>query len=335
MVFRGDGEWSDGYIQRHSKERLLLIAAENARKALTAGITTLRDLGSPGRLLFELRDAVDAGDIRGPRLLLSGPPLTTTGGHGWDLGGEVDSVREIVKMIRTLARDGADVIKVMASGGGTSGTSPGFPAFSLDELHLMTRAAHERGLPIVAHATCPDAVRDCALAGFDGVEHAGFWVGEQLVNRFSDEVAALLVKHKMFVAPTLQASYRTLHEMENQTPLQKERRKQLVDDAFSNFREMLGYDIAWVAGTDAGYMINPFGDLPFGLQLMVQNGMDSADALASATVNSAAALGKKGEIGELIPGAMADIVVVEENPLDNIQALKYVHAVYLDGQRVA
>jgi len=334
LVFRGNGHWADGYIEHHTEERLMLIAVENGRRALRAGITTVRDLGAPGRVLFELREAVDAGDIEFPRLLLSGPPLTPTGGHGWDLGGEVDSCDEIVKAIRSLAKQGADVVKVMASGGGTRGTSPGKAAFSLDELRLMAETAHACSLPIVAHATCPDAVRNCALVGFNGVEHAGFWIGEPLVNRFDEDTVELIAKNGVVVAPTLQASYRTLHELPGQTEAQKTRRRQLLDDALVNFQRMQAHDIRFVAGTDAGYMLNPFGDLTLGVRLMVENGMRLADALASATVNSAEALGKKGEIGELVPGARADIVVIERNPLEDVHALDRVHTVFLDGQRV-
>jgi imidazolonepropionase-like amidohydrolase len=334
MVFRGDGHWSDGYIDENTTERLLLIAAENGRRALRAGITTLRDLGAPGRILFELRHAAESGDIVCPRLLLSGPPLTPTGGHGWDLGGEVDSPEDIVRIIRQLGRDGADVIKVMASGGGTKGTSAGSLSFTRKDLQLMADTAHARGLPIVAHATCPDAVRSCAEAEFDGLEHVNFWEGEQLDNRYCDDTVALLAEKKVVVTPTLQASYRTARELRGQTPVQQSRRHQLVDDAFTNFKRMLHHDLAWVAGSDAGYMINPFGDLALGLRLMVDNGMTTAEALASATTRSAAALGLSEQVGQLIPGFDADILVIESNPLESIDALQSVRAVYTRGQRV-
>jgi len=331
LIFRGDGHWSDGYIESHTPERLLLIAVENGRKALRAGITTLRDLGAPGRMLFELRRAALDRDIACPRLQLSGPPLTTPRGHGWDLGGEVSSDEEIVRAIRRLARDGADVVKVMASGGGTPGTSPGRTAFAPSALRRMAETAHESGLPIVAHATCPDAVRDCAEAGFDGIEHAGFWSGEPLKNAFDEEIAALLEERRIFVAPTLQASYRTLHELPGQTVEAKARRRQLVDDALSNFRRMVDREIRWLAGTDAGYMLNEFGDLPLGLRLMVENGLAPRDALAAATTRSADALGLAGVVGRLAEGYDADLVVLEGNPLDDIGACERIVAVYHGG----
>lgn len=334
MIFRGDGQWSNGYIDENSTERLLLIAAENGRRALDAGITTLRDLGAPGRILFELRDAAESGDILCPRILLSGPPLTPTGGHGWDLGGEVDSPEDIVKTIRRLGRDGADVIKVMASGGGTKGTSAGSLSFARKDLQLMADTAHARGLPIVAHATCPDAVLSCAEAGFDGLEHVNFWEGEQLNNRYCDDTVALLAEKKVVVAPTLQASYRTARELQDQTQAQQNRRNKLVTDAFANFKRMLVHNLTWVAGSDAGYMINPFGDLALGLRLMVDNGMTTTEALTSATTRSAAALGLSEKIGQLAPGLDADIMVVESNPLESIDALRSVTAVYARGQKV-
>ena len=334
LVYRGDGHWSNGYLETTSPERLLLIAAANAQRALRAGITTLRDLGGPTRLLLELRSAGEDDEMLLPRLLCSGAPLTPTGGHGWDLGGEVDSSDGMVRSIRRLAREGVDVIKVMASGGGTPGTCAGRPSFKPDDLRLMAETAHDRHLPIVAHATCPEAIRCAAEAGFDGIEHGGFWEGDDLTNRYDEKVSEILAEQGTFFAPTLQASYRTFHELAGQTAEERLRRQRLLDDTFRNFRRMLVHDIRWVAGSDAGYMLNPFGDLVLGLRLMVGNGMTAAEALASSTVRSAAALGLSDRVGRLEPGLDADIVVTEGNPLEDITACGRIRAVFRRGCQV-
>lgn len=250
------------------------------------------------------------------------------------MGGTVRTPREIRLSISRLAGQGADVIKVMASGGGTPGTSAGRAAFPLKMLRLMRDEAHRLGLPIVAHATCPEAVRDALIAGFDGIEHAGFWTGEDLRNGFDPAVAELMQRDSVFIAPTLQASYRTLHELPGQTAEQIRHRRNLVDDAASNFKQMLRYDIQFVAGTDAGYMLNPFGDLWLGLSLMVQAGMPERDALAAATLLPARALGLESVIGRISPGYEADLVVLGGDPIADISSCRQVRAVYRAGHPI-
>ncbi len=333
LVYAGDGTWAGNYIQDHTQEELKQIAAENARKALCAGITTLRDLGAPGTCTFDLRSEV-CEDSSYPRMLLSGAPLTCPQGHGADLGGVVRDAAEMRATIDRLVTHGADVIKVIASGGGTPGTSPGYAAFSFSELRIMAEEAHRWGRAIVAHATCPESVRDTLLAGFDGVEHANFWSGETLENRYDASIVQLMEREDVFIAPTLQASYRTLHELRSQTEAQRSRREKLVRDALINFRRMQEHSIRFVAGTDAGYMINPFGDLHIGLRLMVENGMSERDALQAATAGSAQALGLDDSIGRIALGYEADLVVLQGDPTTDITACGRVSAVYRGGRPV-
>ena len=125
----------------------------------------------------------------------------------------------------------------------------------------------------------------------------------------------------IFIAPTLQASYRTLHELSDQLDVARERRRKLQQ-----------FDITFVAGTDAVYMLSPFGDLPLGVKLMVENGMDIQEALAFATANTARALGIEDNVGTLTPGKKADFVVLRRSPLKDISALCEVEAVFLAGE---
>jgi len=126
-----------------------------------------------------------------------------------------------------------------------------------------------------------------------------------------------------FIAPTLQACYRTLHELSDQSDVARER-----------LRKLQQFDITFVAGTDAGYMPNPFGDLPLGVKLMVENGMDIQEALAFATVNAARVLGIEGSVVTLTPGKKADFADLRRNPLEDISALCEVEAVFLTGQGI-
>jgi len=331
LCLPGDGRDIDSYIEQSGTDIQLAVATQNAKCALYGGITTVRDLGAPAEVAFRLRHASRCGLLPTPRLVLAGPVLTETGGHGYTFGLEVDSASDCQKAIRRLRRKGADVIKVMASGGSTPGTSRWKPAFSKRLLRYMASEAHSRGVPITAHASCPRAIDYALNAGFDGIEHANFWIDDELNVDFRPELASTMAEQGVFVAPTLQTSYRILHEPGYLTPVEKTRRKHIHDDAMSIFSQLLEYDIPFVTGSDAGFLVTRFDELWLGLYLMVQCGMSPRNALRSATVTAADALGLSGSVGVLATGHQADLLVVEGDPLSDVRVLNQVHAVFQSG----
>ena len=335
LILPGDGTPPEGHLARSTDEDLFNLAAANAVQALNCGVTTLRDLGSRGRVTFALREESCKKGLTFPRLFLAGRLLTAKEGHGHLMGTEVNAQENMVRAVHELAKEGADVIKVIASGGGTPRTSPWAASFSVEELSVLREEAHRWGLPITAHATCPDAIWKCLKARFDGIEHGGFWVDERLTVRFDPQLAEAMACAQIFLCPTLQASYRTAEAGIEPTEEARGRRRKMVADTLEICARLVRYDgIRWVAGSDAGYMLNPFGDFVLGLRLMVEIGLSPRQVLLAATRTAAQALRISARLGTLRPGRFADFVVLRRNPLDDISAVAEVEAVYLGGKRV-
>jgi len=328
----GDDRDMSEFVQSSTREDLVLTAAENARKSLEGGVTTLRDLGGYKDLPFKLRDASTSGLIRTPRLVLAGRALTTTGGHGYDFGEEVDTPSEMIKAVRTLVKQGADVIKVIANGGGTPGTHAWETTFSVDELKVISDEAHRKGVPVVAHVTCPDAIEGCIEANFDGLEHGTFWVDEDYNHEFRSDLAEKIAENEIVVDQTIQVSYGPLQNAETEEEI--ERKKKMVQDTFEAFSKFQDYGVKFVAGSDAGYTMTPFGEIRLGLRLMVENGMTEVEALNTATSFAAEVLQMEDQVGSLEKNKKADFIVTAGNPLDDITALEHLTAVYLGGDRV-
>jgi len=169
-ILPGDGtpfaEWME-----LPDEFLLLQAHTNALAALHSGVTTIRDCGGKGQLMFRLRDAIRRGIVPGPRFVLCGRPLTITGGHCRYFGGEVDGPDEMRREARRLIGEGADFIKIMAAGGGTIGTYAQYPSFDLDELRAAINEAHKIGKPASCHCIATASIGLALDAGTDHIEH--------------------------------------------------------------------------------------------------------------------------------------------------------------------
>jgi imidazolonepropionase-like amidohydrolase len=334
LTLPGDGRDVDRYLNESRPDLQLAVAARNAESALLGGVTTVRDLGSPGDVALRLREAADQGFFRAPRLVLAGPVLTETGGHGHTFGIEVDSPIEIRKAIRRLRRDGVDVIKVMASGGSTPGTSRWRPAFTVDLLTELVAEAHGRGLPVTAHVSCPQAIENALRAGVDGLEHANFWIDGALHSDIRVDLLEEMAARSVDVAPTLQTSYHILNTPGFLSEADRMRRKKILDDAYEGLARMIERGISIVAGSDAGFLVTRFDELWLGLKLMIDCGMPPIEAICSATTRAAKAVGLAGIVGVVAPGYQADLVVVEGDALSDIESLSHVRAVFLAGERI-
>jgi imidazolonepropionase-like amidohydrolase len=332
LCLPGDGTTVEGYLSTNSCAAMVKIGCTNAQRALAAGITTLRDLGSPHDLAFEVRRHLELLEIEHPRILVSGAPLTVPGGHLSSFGRCLEGMTDIENHIQELATRGADVIKVIGSGSGGPDQSFGLP-FSKDLLEVIVRQAHQVNLPATAHVTTPAAIEACLDAGFDGLEHLGFWGHDGLIE-FRDDLVSRVRDQGVFVAPTIQAIYRTWRELVGQKEVDQKRREKIYRETVEVFVRLLKYNLRFVSGSDAGWLLNPFGDLALGLKLMVRAGMTASAALQTATTTAAAALWMEGHIGCLSPGAEADIIVLPGNPLESIDVLRQVEEVFIAGQRV-
>lgn len=340
MFGAGDATYEE-IIERDSDEVMLLRAARNAHIHLSAGVTTLRDCGARNQVTFDLRRGVRQGLALAPRLLLSGRPVTVTGGHFWWCNGEADGVEGVRIAVRQLVRDGADFIKIMASGGGTAGTDNRRPSYSVEELRAIVDEAHNLGKPTTAHCIATQSIVNALEAGVDSIEHATF-IEPDGSYRFNPRIAERIARQGVLVSPTVQTGYRKrerlLRRREQGHALTPEERLRLEDLNVKCERqvEFLGrlwseWRIPIVAGTDS---IQTFGDYCLGLELQVQAGMSPAQVIRSATSVAAAAVGLGDAVGTIEPGKEADLIVVDRDPLSDIRALRSVRMVMQRGTLV-
>ncbi|MDX6421392.1 MAG: hypothetical protein QOG28_6012 [Trebonia sp.] len=324
-------------IVREPDGVLVASAANAARTALEAGITTVRDTGGRGDTTFQLRRALDLGIASGPRMLLTGQPVTITGGHCWYLGGEADGVDGVRLKVRQLARAGADWIKVMGSGGGTLNTISYKPSFSREEVAAIADEAHRLNRKVTVHCLCAEALEYAVAAGVDGIEHAGFILNEAGEQMFVPEVAEKVAKAGVVVTTTLVVGYDvvTHYEAGPEVPPQErefyDKWKMMLEDNLDQFRKFREAGVEFIAGTDAGWRRTRFDDLPTELYLMTEGGMSTLDAIRHGTSYTAEFLGIGDKVGTVKPGYSADIIAVAGDPLPDLRKLGDVRLVVQGG----
>lgn len=340
-VLPGDGTPFADWMELPD-ELLLLKAHANALASLHSGVTTLRDCGGKGSLMFRLRDAIRAGIVPGPRYVLSGHALTITGGHCRYFGGEVDGPDEMRKMARKLLIEGADFIKIFASGGGTVGTYPQYPAFDVDEMRAAIAEAHKIGKVATCHCTCTASTLNALEAGTDHIEHCSF-LNPDMVARYDDEVGRKVAEAGVYVTATLQ----TMHDLDDDmvartddgtaTPeeaaliTQARARFAAALDSTSRLHE-LGVPI--VAGSDAGWRHTRFDNFHRELGHLVNAGLTPLDAIHAATGRAARACQLDHVVGTLTEGHRADILAVFGDPSTDITTLAAPALVLQDGRVV-
>lgn len=324
-------------IDHDSDDLMLLRGARNAYLHLRAGVTTCRDCGARNRVAFALREAANAGIFLSPRLHVSGRPLTITGGHFWWCNEEADGVDGVRVATRQLLKEGADFIKIMASGGGTRGTDASRASYSVAEMAAAVAEAHQAGKKMTAHCLAAESVGRAVDAGLDQIEHFNFMHPDGS-RVFDDAVAAKILERGIVLSPTIQTGYRQIERLQEKGEALTEReRKQLDGNLYKletklefirRFHEM-GAPI--VAGTDA---IQEFGDYAIGLELLHRAGLSPMDVVVAATSGAARAMGVAEEAGTIRPGMAADLVFLDGDPLADIQAFGRVLGVVLGGRSV-
>lgn len=297
--------------------------------ALRAGVTTVRDMGGQFEAIFGLRKAIRAGWVVGPRLLTAGRALCITGGHGYDVFSvEADGPEGVTRAARQQIKAGADLVKLMATGGaGTPGVLPTSCQLSLEEMRAAVVVAHEAGKPAAAHAHANRGIKNALLAGVDSIEHGIFLDGEAIELMLRDDVV---------LSPTLSVYVRILeggkagivpdHVVRNSIPL--------VEAHFESFRKAMEAGVGVVLGTDGGTRHHPIGDVVLEMELWVRAGMKPRAALESATRLAARACRIDQEVGTLEPGKQADLLIVEGDALADITAINRVRRVLRDGVTV-
>lgn len=314
--------------------REAITGAKNARMTLLAGFTTIRNVGAGGFSDVALRDGINAGEIPGPRLFVSGPLLGITGGHcdnnllapeyNYTDYGVADGPWAARKKVREVIKYGADLIKICASGGVLSkGDSPGAEQYTFEEMKAIAEEAHKLGRKVAAHAHGTQAIKDAINAGIDSIEHASL---------IDDEGITLAKEHHTYLVFDIYNDDYILKEgaKAGMLPESIEKEKAIGKLQRSNFRKayLAGAPLAF--GTDAG--VYPHGDNAKQFATMVEFGAKPIDAIRTSTIEAARLLNLEGKAGVVKPGSFADIIAVDSDPRSNIEELQRVRFVLKNGQ---
>jgi len=305
--------------------RAAIEGVANARKTLEAGFTTVRDLGSRDFADVALRDAIAAGSVPGPRMLVAVKSLSSTGGHGDrnDLPADVhveryaaiaDGAEAIRAKVRENVKYGADWIKVLATGGVMSaGTDPRAAQYSEEELRAAVDAARERGRDVAAHAHGTDGIKRAVRAGVRSIEHA---------SMLDDEAIRLVAEHGTYLVPNPITNATMLERgaAGGFQPYQLEKSKVIYELKMESLRKAVRAGLKVAYGTDSG--VQSHGQNGRQLALYVSAGMTPLQALRSATTVAAALLRMEASIGTLAPGAFADLVAVAGDPLADVRTVE-------------
>jgi imidazolonepropionase-like amidohydrolase len=320
-----DAESKEGINARTVTESVVR-AVENLRRTTAAGITTVRDMGCKHTGIFALRRAIDAGERVGPRILLSGAAIAMTGGHGYNsVADEADGPEACRALARQQLRLGADVLKIMASGGaGTWGERVEDSQLTVAEMAAAIEEGHKKGKTSASHATYIDSVIDSLNAGIDTIEH-GLIMNETCI--------AMLLKLGRYYVPTLEAYERIVRlGTKVYPPYFVPKAEMVVGPHKESFQLALKSGVKIAAGTDSGGHFWPMGDIALELERMVEFGMAPMAAIETATWNAADALQRLDQLGTLDPGKLADLIVVDGNPLDEMTAMRKVWMVMKEGR---
>jgi imidazolonepropionase-like amidohydrolase len=316
--------------------REALYGARNARVTLDAGFTTIRNVGASGFTDVALRDAINAGDVPGPRMLVSGPPLGITGGHcdenllpfEWHIQSEgvADGVEGVQRKVREVIKYGADLIKICATGGVLShGDNPQASQYTLEEMKAIVTDAHRLGRKVAAHAHGAQGILWASEAGVDSIEHGSY---------IDDAAIAEMKKNGTYLVPTLYLMDWFFENAEKiGTPLELiAKGHEVMPAARRNVARAFAAGVKVGFGTDAA--VYPHGLNAHEFAVMVKLGLTPLQAIQAATINDADLLGWSDKVGTLEPGKWADIVAVDGDPLADVTTLERVKFVMKGGEVV-
>jgi len=319
-----------------SVPREALLGARNARVTLEAGFTTVRNVGASGFADIALRDAINAGDVPGPRILASGPALGITGGHcdenllapefHFSSEGVANGVPAVMAKVREDIKYGADLIKICATGGVLSkGDNAELEQYSPEEMQAIVQEAHRLGRKVAAHAHGAQGIKDATLAGVDSIEHGSF---------IDEEGIQLMKQHGTYLVPTLflgdwfLENYQKLGLTDDMVA----KAKLVMPAARLNVARAFREGVKVAFGTDAA--VYPHGLNAHEFAVMVKLGLTPLAAIQAATINAADLLGWSDQIGALEPGKYADLIAVEGDPLKDVTTLEKVKVVLKGGEVV-
>ncbi|MGA9289536.1 MAG: amidohydrolase family protein [Anaerobacillus sp.] len=316
-------------MMKETEAEMAFRAIRNARKHLAAGVLTVRSLGAKDQVDLSFRNSVKKGVVEGPRIVASGEPIVMTGGHGHVMAMEADGETEVRKSARFLLKSGADVVKLMATGGVmTNGVEPGSPQLSEDEMRAACEEANHAGKTTAAHAQGVTGIKNAIRAGITSIEHGIF---------LDDEAIELMIHHGTYLVPTLAAPF---HIVENgvEAGISEDavrKAEAVMTHHRDSFRKAYQAGVKIATGSDAGTPFNLHGDYVTEVKLMVESGMRPIDALIASTKTAAHLLQVESVTGSLEVGKQADLIIVDGNPLEDIERLRKIDDVYQSGRKIS
>lgn len=316
-----------------STPRAAITGVRNAKRTLEAGFTTVRNVGAPGFADVDLMEAIEDGDVPGPRIIPAGRSIGITGGHCDNnllpfenrrtAGGVADGPWAVRAKVRENKKFGAKVIKFCGTGGVLSkGTKVGAQQFSYEEMKAIVDEAHQLGLKVAVHAHGEEGINTAIKAGVDSVEHSSF---------ISDEGIRAAKANGTYLSMDVYVSDYILSEGEAAGILKEslEKERTVGKKQRERFKAAVKAGVKMAYGTDAG--VYPHGDNGKQMKYMVKWGLSPLQAIQASTINNAALFGLENDIGKIKDGYFADIIAVKDNPLENIGELEAVRFVMKGG----
>ncbi|MBI4305943.1 MAG: amidohydrolase family protein [Chloroflexi bacterium] len=342
MCAPGDGTPGDE-VARELDDMLLLQAAKNARTVLQSGVTTARENGAKNRVGFSLREGIRRGLCPGPRMIVCGRPIAITGGHMGYFGSEADGEDAVRREVRKLLKEGADYIKITATGGSTRTSDPNRASYTVPELRAMTDEAHRAGKLSAAHCTSAQGVQNCLDAEVDMIIHCIFTEPDG-AYRFRPDLVERLVKAGAWVNPTLYVQRSRIDRLEQKrqetgklTPAENEeieRVKRSVEVRSNAVGKMAAEGVKMTAGSDSPWGWYAPGEFVNEIEMLAAAGLSNVEALVSGTSGAAASIGAGDFAGRLHAGGQADVILVKGDPSRGVGALRSVLDVYQAGVRI-
>jgi imidazolonepropionase-like amidohydrolase len=310
-------------MKDESPAEIAFKAVQQGYDFIENGITSVRNLGTKYNVDISYRNAVKEGLIKGPNVFAAGRPIVMTGGHGHVMAVEADGVEEVRKAARGQLKSGADLLKVMATGGVlTKGNEPGAVQLSLEEIQCVCEEANKTSKTTAAHTIGTEGIKNAIKAGVTTIEHAYL---------LDEEAVELMLEKGTYLVPTLLAPRLILDKPGTVPDYMIDKVKKIISEHVKSFKLAYYAGVPIAAGTDAGTPFNYPGLLVDELQLMMDSGMTSYEAIQSATITAGKAVKADSQIGSVEKGKRADLIVVQGNPLEDIQSLKDLHYVFTNG----
>ena len=327
LEMSGEAQTTSVFILTTPTQRTM-TCAENASKSLRAGVTTIREIGGTENIAMDLRDAIDAGRLPGPKIVAAGQPICMTGGHGWWAGRQADGPWDVCKAVREQRRGGADCIKFIATGGVlTKGAVPGIEQLTEDEMRAGIDEAHKHGMHCAAHAIGTSGIKNAIRAGIDSIEHS---------HLIDDDGIRLMVERGTYLVPTLSAIMCIIEAGPDagMPDFVTRKAREILEHAEGNLRKARAAGVKFAGGSDAGTPFNYHDAYWRELELMQSMlGMNAREALFAASASAADLLGVKR--GRLQEGEIADLLLLDHDIDSDARAFRDPTVVIKNGRIAA